>query len=106
MLPIGKLVKLASGTLGPDEIKELAAGIGIDLSFEAVPEDRKADAFQRVAQFAVNPEAEAVLLTATTPLGGRFEGLLIIRPGRLNGMKKDVDEKGGIPLSLCASAQS
>ena len=106
MVNFGKLMRLAKGALSPEEFQELCAGMGMNVTFETVPEDRKADAFQRLAQFSLLPGAEVSMMTVST-MQGRFEGLLVLRPsqkGNVTAGEKTVDAGNGIPLSLPQSA--
>lgn len=104
MIPIGKLMKMATGTLSADDIMETISSFGAEAAFSEVPEDRKADAFQRVAQFSMLPDAQLMHATVLLKDGTRIEMIGVIRsPNQSNGSntKKSIDEAESAALALC-----
>ena len=104
MIQIGKLMKLAKGNFSEDEFMELMAGFGMEGAAEKVPAERKADAFQQVAQLSVQPDAEALLLRFTHKSGAQIQGLLVYRPGQPGVMReaeKTLDRTNVITLPSC-----
>jgi hypothetical protein len=105
MIPIGKLAKLATGSLSADDILEVASSLGAEVAFAEVPEDRKEDAFQRVAQFSMLDGAHMMHGTVLMKDGSRIELIGVIRSpdGSNRGYQKTIDRQEPAALLSCQS---
>lgn len=107
MIPIGKLAKLATGNVSVDDALEVLSGLGIEAQFDDVPEDRKGDAFQRVAQFSMASGATVKHLTLIAKDGSRAEAIFVARAAdqsNTRSSKKVLDFDESSKLALCQSA--
>ena len=101
-----QLGKMAGGDLSPENALELLSSLGIEAIFSEVPEDRKADAFQRVAQFSVLPETNAYHVVLIAKDGSLAEALFVVRvsnESNVGSSKKTLDGAESSALSLCQS---
>jgi hypothetical protein len=76
MLGLGTLLKAARGGLGPDEIAELLASVGVQCSFTCVPVG--AAPFTALAGAAAKAGAQLVELTGALPTGEGIHALLVL----------------------------
>ena len=78
MIGLGTLAKLKKGGIGPDELAELLAAVGIVGSFTAVPLDQALPEFQKLAKATSLPSASLVRLSMVMKDGQRLDGLLVM----------------------------
>lgn len=107
MIPIGKLAKLATGSITPDDLIEVVSSLGIEVVLSEIPEDRKADAFQRVAQFSLLPGAAVRHVTFIAKDGSRAEALFVMKvsdQSNTGSSKKMLDSGKQPTLVLSQSA--
>jgi hypothetical protein len=76
MIGIGSLMKLAKGTLGQDELEEILAAAGMDLTCAVVKPDLKA--FRPLAAAASLPGSKLVELKGRMKGGDLFHALLVM----------------------------
>ncbi len=76
MIGFGTLAKMAAGGLGPDEIKAVLSGLGINLEMAQVT-DARAE-FRSLAESASLPSSKLVKLAGTLKNGEKVHALLIV----------------------------
>jgi hypothetical protein len=77
---IGSILKLAKGGLGPDQLAELLAAVGIDARFSAVEGEQVGAAFIRTSNVAVRPGARVLSIQGKDKDGADLEALLVLAP--------------------------
>ncbi len=76
MIGLGTLKKLASGGLGPDEIREILAQAGMDFEFASVPVVR--EGFTALALSASLPGSKVVQISGRMKDGQRIHALMVL----------------------------
>jgi hypothetical protein len=76
MIGVGSLIKLARGGLGPDELAEILAAAGMELSF--LPVEPTLESFRPLAQSASLPCAKMLELKGKMKGGGMLHALLVM----------------------------
>jgi hypothetical protein len=76
MIKLGSLVKLMKGGIGQDELEEILAIAGMNLTFAAVKPDL--DAFRPLATAASLPGSKLVELKGNMKDGSQIHALLVI----------------------------
>lgn len=76
---IGTMMKLAKGSLGPEQLKEMLAAAGIELEFSQVKPS--AEAFVQLGKAAALPGSELMRLSGAMKDGKRIEALLVVAKG-------------------------
>jgi hypothetical protein len=79
MLKLGSLVKLMKGGIGQDELEEILAQAGMNLSFAAV--QPSVESFRPLAQSASLPSSKMIELKGTMKGGGQIHALLVLSSG-------------------------
>jgi hypothetical protein len=77
-LGLSSIMKLAKGGLGPDELAEILAAAGMDLTF--TPAAPTVEAFRPLAEAASLPSAKMVELKGRMKGGGNIHALLVMNP--------------------------
>jgi hypothetical protein len=77
---LGMILKLAKGGFDPDQLTELARGMGWNLDLQDLMRDQRPMAFQRAAAAAVEPDSRVLAIWGTDAQGNRVEALLVLVP--------------------------
>jgi hypothetical protein len=80
MVGLGTLAKLASGGIGPDEILEIMASMGIDMEMTQITEDGRQGAMRIVASSLVAKGSKTVLLRGRMKGGEYITAVLTMGP--------------------------
>ena len=78
-MKLGSILKLAKGGLGPDEMGEMLAAAGIDVSFTPVAVEP--GCFRLLAERAAVPGAKLVLLKGKMKGGETITALMVVNQG-------------------------
>ena len=76
MISLGTMAKLAKGGLGPDEIAEVLAAVGIELETREVPVAK--DTFVPLAESASLPRSKFIELRGRMKDGSQLHALVVL----------------------------
>jgi hypothetical protein len=75
---LGSLIKLTRGGLGPDELGEILAAAGMDLTM--TPVEANVESFRPLALSASLPSARLIEMKGSMKGGGQIHALLVMSP--------------------------
>jgi hypothetical protein len=82
MIGLGSMVKLAKGSLTPDDLAELASSMGMEIEINNVDISDAGHAFRHAALAAAKPGAKIAKVSGYDRAGAQLEAIFIIAPAR------------------------
>jgi hypothetical protein len=80
MFSIKMIKKLSGGNIGPDEMAELLATMGIEMEVAHICAEDVPAVFQEAAIRTMKPGAEVITLSGRLKNGDRMDALMIVQP--------------------------